>query len=216
MRAGIFWQMALLMAGSFVFCAGCIGPHYTRQEVIVSGREPPAIHGPHDPAIERNLSTHPWAKSPFPDRAAEVVVTLAKSAGIQGWKDYHMRAKAVGTVIQHELSSNGFLTMDVRLRSLTLNRVPIPLIGTRYMRFEIFLGKVSVDKEISDCTNELVAGQGKFVWDSDGWFEIHPQRTGDVRPLTPPQHTVSSTHDDWGTMNDDMENKVQVSGVCTF
>lgn len=186
MRVGIRVLMVLAMAVSLL-CTGCIGPHYTSKELIVSGKQPPAIRGSRDPAIEANLSTHPWTKSPLPDRAAEVVVTIAKSAGIQGWKDYHLHAKATGEVVQHELSSNGFLTMDIRLRSLILNRTRIQWSGTRYMRFEIFLGKVSVDKEIYDYTNELVFGQGKFVWDSDGWFEIHPQRTGDVRPVTPPR-----------------------------
>lgn len=169
-----------------MLCTGCIGPHYTNKEVIVSGRQPPYIRGPHDPAIVANLSTNCWAKSPLPDRAAEVVVTVAKSAGIQGWRDYHMHAKATGVVIQHEISSNGFFTMDIRLQTLTLNRVPIRWPGTRYMRFEIFLGKLSVDKAIHDETNEPIVGQGKFVWDSDGWFEIHPQRTGDVQPAPAP------------------------------
>lgn len=176
---------ALLATGLIMSCAGCIGPHYSKKELIVSGRQPPHIHGPHDPAIEANLSTHPWPKSPFPDRAAEVVVTVAKSAGIQGWKDYHMWARARGEVIQHEFSSNGFLTVDVGLESLTINHVRVPLPGPRYMRFEIFLGKVSVDKAIYTKTNAMIFGQGKFVWDSDGWFEIHPQKTGDVE-LSPP------------------------------
>lgn len=192
MKAGITKFLAILTMAGAVFCAGCIGPHYTKKEVIVSGRQPPPIRGPHDPAIAANLSTNLWAKSPLPDRAAEVVVTLAKSAGIQGWKDYHMHAKATGVVVQHELSSNGFLTMDVRLRSLILNRTRVRWNGTRYLRFEIFLGKVSVDKEIQDQTNELIFGQGKFVWDSDGWFEIHPQKTGDVRPVTPPASAVAA------------------------
>jgi hypothetical protein len=174
-----------------MFCAGCIGPHYTKKEVIVDGKQPPRIRGPHDPAIEANLSTHPWAKSPLPDRAAEVVVTVAKSAGIQGWKDYHLRARARGLVVQHEFSSNGFLTMDVQLQSLTINRVQIPLRGPRYMRFEIFLGKVSVEKAIYAETNAWIVGQGKLVWDSDGWFEIHPQKTGDVQPAPPVPHEPS-------------------------
>jgi hypothetical protein len=187
MRIGIQMVLAAVTLAALMVCAGCIGPHYTKKELIVSGRQPPAIHGPSDPAIVTNLSTQPWPKSPLPDRAAEVVATLAKSAGVQGWKDYHMHAKATGEVVQHELSSNGFLTMDVRLRSLILNRTRIRWSGTRYMRFEIFLGKVSVDKEIYDRTNELIFGQGKFVWDSDGWFEIHPQKPGDVRPVTLPR-----------------------------
>lgn len=181
MRASIIKFLAVFVMAASIFCAGCIGPHYTNKELIVSGRQPPRVRGPHDPAIEANLSTNCWAKSPLPDRAAEVVVTVAKSAGVQGWKDYHMRAKATGVVVQHEISSNGFFTMDVRLQSLVINRVPIRWPGTRYMRFEIFLGKVSVDKIIRDETNEMIVGMGKFVWDSDGWFEIHPQKTGDVK-----------------------------------
>ena len=185
MTLGIKWVLGVCLTASAIFCAGCIGPHYTNKELILSGKQPPDIRGPHDPAIEANLSTNPWPKSPFPDRAAEVVVSLAKSAGVQGWKDYHMHAKARGEVIQHEFSSDGFLTLDIGLHSLTINQVSIPLPGPRYMRFEIFLGKVSVDKAIYRETNTMIVGQGKFVWDSDGWFEIHPQRTGDV-VLAPP------------------------------
>ena len=191
MRAGTVRVLTVVTVAVSLLCAGCIGPHYTNKELLVSGRQPPQIRGPHDPAIVANLSTNCWKKSPLPDRAAEVVVTVAKSAGIQGWKDYHMHAKATGVVIQHELSSNGFMTTDIRLQTLTLNRVPIHWHGTRYMRFEIFLGKVSVDKTIHDETNELIVGQGKLVWDSDGWFEIHPQKTGDVQPVPPLPHEAN-------------------------
>lgn len=188
MRVMRKWSLPLGTIATLILWAGCIGPHYTKKDILVSGRPAPHLHGPHDPAIETNLTTNLWTKSPLPDRAAEVVVTVAKSAGIQGWKDFHMRAKATGVVLQHELSSNGFLTMDIRLWTLTLNHVQIPLTGPpKYMRFEVFLGKVSVDKEIYDSTNEVISGQGKFVWDSDGWFEIHPQKTGDIHPITPPR-----------------------------
>lgn len=170
---------------AWIACAGCIGAHYSKHELLVNGKEPPEIRGPKDPAIEANLSTNAWPKSPLPDRAAEVVVTLAKSAGIQGWKDYHLHAKATGTVIQHEFSSNGFLTMDLRLKSLVISHTSIPLHGPRYMRLEIFLGKVDVDKGIYTNADAHVVAEGKFVWDSDGWFEIHPQHTGDVR-FAPP------------------------------
>jgi hypothetical protein len=49
---------------------------------------------------------------------------------------------------------------------------------------EIFLGRVSADKALRHETNELVSAEGKLVWDEDGWFEIHPQRTADVRRLS--------------------------------
>jgi hypothetical protein len=164
---------------------GCIGPHYSQHNILVSGKLAPPIRGPRDPAIVTNLTTNLWAKSPLPDRAAEVGVTWAKSAGIQGWKDYHMHAKVVGTVMQHEFSSNGFLTMDLRLNSLTVKRIPIHFNGTRYIRLEIYLGKVSVAAAVYERTNVLVVAQGKLVWDSDGWFEIHPQKTGDVELIPP-------------------------------
>jgi hypothetical protein len=171
-----------------LLCPGCIGPHYSEHELIVNGKQPPVIRGPRDPAIEANLTTNLWTKAPFPDRAAEVGVTLAKSAGIQGWKDYHLNARATGVAVQHEFASNGFLTMDLRLQSLTLNRVRIPIRGTKFMRCEIFLGKVSVGKLVYEETNPVVIVYGKFVWDSDGWFEIHPQQTGDVGLAPPPHH----------------------------
>lgn len=167
-------------------CSGCIGPHYSEHELLVDGKQPPVIRGPRDPAIEANLTTNLWTKAPLPDRAAEVVVTLAKSSGIQGWKDYHMNARATGIAVQHEFSSNGFLTMDLRLQSLTLDHTRVPVHGTKYMRCEIFLGKVSVAKPVYEETNPAVIAQGKFVWDSDGWFEIHPQETGDVGLAPPP------------------------------
>jgi len=164
---------------------GCIGPHYSQNNIIVSGKPAPRIRGPRDPAIAANLTTNLWAKSPLPDRAAEVGVTLFKSAGVQGWKDYHMRAKVIGTVMQHEFSSNGFLTMDLRINSLMVKRVPIHFTGVRYIRLEIFLGKVSVAAAVYERANARVVAQGKFVWDSDGWFEIHPQKTGDVELIPP-------------------------------
>jgi hypothetical protein len=181
------WILIISIALSFL-CSGCIGPHYTEHELIVDGKQPPAITGPRDPVIKANLTTNLWTKAPFAGRAAEVGATLAKSAGIQGWKDYHMRARATGIAVQHEFASNGFLTMDLQLQSLTVDRKRIPLHGTKYMRVEIFLGKVSVEKPVYQETNPVVIAQGKFVWDSDGWFEIHPQETGDVALAPPVEH----------------------------
>ena len=83
MRASMTKFLAVVAMAASIFCAGCIGPHYTNKEVLVLGRQPPHIRDPHDPAIEAHLSTNCWAKSPFPDRAAEVVVTVAKSAGFK-------------------------------------------------------------------------------------------------------------------------------------
>lgn len=170
----------LLWTGLLLVCGGCIAPYYTKYPVVFVGKPPPQISGPHDPAIEQNLSTQPWHKSLLGAEVGVVVVWF-KSLGFNGWKDFHLHAKAQGPVVLHQISSSGFFTVDIRLNSLTVEDVPIPITGPRYMRLEIFLGRVDVDKAMRHETNEVITAEGKLAWDSDGWFEIHPQKTGDVR-----------------------------------
>jgi len=167
-------------AGFILICAGCIGPHYPEHQLVLFGKAAPIVLGPHDPAIAQNLTTNLWAKSNFPDRAAEVGVTPFKAMGIQGWKDYHIHAQARGYVMQQEVASSGFRTVDLRLASLTVDNVRVRWKGTRFMRVEIFLGKVFVNPAILDNTNALLCVEGKLVWDEDGWFEIHPQNSGAI------------------------------------
>ena len=174
-------SVSSVCAGCFLIGAGCVSPHYSEHQLVLNGKDAPVIRGPRDPAIAQHLTTNLWAKSNFPDRAGEVGVTPFKAMGVQGWKDFHLHASARGHVIQHEVSSNGYRTVDMRLESLRLNKVHVHWKGTRYMRVEIFLGKVQVDPAILDITNALLHVEGKLVWDEDGWFEIHPERTGDVR-----------------------------------
>ena len=163
-----------------ILCSGCIGPRYSEHDLIVSGKPAPQIHGPRDPALQASLSTNLWPRQPFPGRAAEVGTTLFKGARIQGWKDYHMDAQATGVALQHQFASGPYLTIDLRLQSLTVKRAPIPLHGPRYMRVVIFLAKASVADAVYERTNPVVVARGKLVWNFDGWFEIHPQKTGDV------------------------------------
>ena len=160
--------------------SGCIGPRYTEHDIVVSGKPAAKIRDPRDPALQASLSTNLWPRQPFPGRAAEVGTTLFKSAGIQGWKDYHMNACAIGVALQHEYSSGPYLTIDLRLKSLTVKGVRVPLHGPRYMRVVIFLPKASVAPAVHKRTYPLIIAQGKLVWNFDGWFEIHPQKTGDV------------------------------------
>lgn len=175
-------SILVVWTGMLLLCAGCIGPHYTRYQLILFGKAPPAITGPHDPMIEKNLSTRPWPTIHFHTRFANIGNVWFKSMGIRGWKDFHLNAKARGAVIQHATSSGGFLTVDMLLDSLTADGVPIHFRGKRYMRLEIFLPQVPVDLRIFDQPDLRVVARGKLVWDSDGWFEIHPQKPGDVEP----------------------------------
>lgn len=155
--------------------------------MIVNGKPAPKIHGPRDPALPANLTTNFWASQPFLGSAAEVGTTLFKSAGIQGWKDYHMNARATGIVLRHEFTSGPYLTMDMSLQSLTVKHVAVPVQGLKYMRVVIFLANVSVAAAVYERTNPVVVARGKLVWNFDGWFEIHPQKTGDVElaPVVP-------------------------------
>ena len=142
MKLAFVKWVSRLCAGVFLIGAGCVGPHYSEHQLVLYGKDAPLIRGPRDPAIARHLTTNLWAKSNFPDRAAEVGVTPFKAMGVQGWKDFHLHARARGHVMQHEVSSNGFRTVDLRLESLTVDNVRVHWKGTRFMRVEIFLGKV--------------------------------------------------------------------------
>jgi hypothetical protein len=175
-------KLRVCLAGLAVLllCSGCIGPHYSEHEIVLCGKAAPRIGGPCDPALQANLSTHPWPRQPFLGRAAEVGTTLFKDARIQGWEDYRMSARATGTALLHQLSSGPYLTVDLRLQSLTVQGVPVPLPGPRYMRVVVFLAKASVAADVLKRPNSVVRAQGKLVWNFDGWFEIHPQKTGDV------------------------------------
>lgn len=169
----LLWS-AILLAG-----AGCVAPHYREHQLILFGKSPPFITDPYDPAIAQNLSAKPWPKSPFGPELGVGVVPF-KSIGIQGWHDYHMIAKARGPVVLRQISSSGFLTVDLRLDSLKLDDVPVPITNPRYMRLEIYLPRVLVEDSIRRETNEVLTVEGKLAWDCDGWFEIHPQKSGDV------------------------------------
>jgi hypothetical protein len=182
--------MCLAGLAVFFLCNGCIGPQYTNHDIVVSGKPAPKLQGPRDPALQANLSTNSWPSQPFAGRAAEVGTTLFKSAGIQGWKDYHMSALATGVTVQHEYTSGPYLTIDLRLQSLMVKHVVVPLRGRRYMRVVIFLPKASADPAVYKQTNSVVLAKGKLVWNFDGWFEIHPREKGDVTLL----QAVVDTH----------------------
>ena len=162
-------------------CMGCVGPMYHDNNLIICGKSAPKISGPYDPALQANLSTNMWAPQPFLGSFAEVGTVSIKSSGIQGWKDYHMDARAIGVSLQRKFTSGPNLTIDLRLQSLTVKNIPVPLNRPSYMRVVLFLMKTSVASAVYERTNSVIIARGKLVWNSDGWFEIHPQRTGDVR-----------------------------------
>lgn len=172
----------ILLAGLLMFaCVGCIGPWYHDHNLIITGKAAPKISGPGDSALQASLSTNMWAPQPFIGSAIEVGTVSIKSSGVQGWKDYHMEAQAIGVSLQRKFTSGPNLTIDIRLQSLTVKGIPVPLSRLCYMRVVLFLVKTSVAAAVYERTNPVIVAQGKLVWNSDGWLEIHPQKSGDVQ-----------------------------------
>ena len=171
----------LLLIGGCLLLNGCVAPYYTNHQLILFGKATPTITGLDVPAIQRNLSTIPAPKVNRITMLTDFSTIPLKCLGIQGWKDFHLNAEARGTVVQHQLSSDRILTVDLRLISLEINGTPIPMSNGRFIRCEIYRGKVRVDKRVLARTNAVMVVKGKLVWDTDGWFEIHPQGRGDVR-----------------------------------
>ena len=170
----------LVLLGVCLLGGGCVAPHYTKHQLIISGKAAPTIAGLDIPAIQTNLCVAPVPKVSLVTMLTDFSTIPPKCMGIQGWKDFHLNAKARGIVVQHQLSSDRILTVDLRLKSLEVNGTSIPLSGDRFIRAEIYRGKVPVDKSEIAQKDALIIVQGKLVWDTDGWFEIHPQKSGDV------------------------------------
>ena len=167
--------------GGCLLLSGCVAPHYTKHQLIISGKAAPKISGLDVPAIQTNLSVTVVPKVNRITMLTDFSTIPVKCMGIQGWKDFHLDAEARGTVVQHQLSSDRILTVDLRLNSLAINGTSVPLPGDRFIRAEIYRGKVSVDKRRFAQKDAVMVVKGKLVWDTDGWFEIHPQGRDDVR-----------------------------------
>jgi len=170
-----------LCLGCCLLGGGCVGPHYTKHQFIISGKAAPTITGLDVPAIQTNLSVTVVPKVSRITMLTDFSTIPLKCMGIQGWKDFHLNAEARGTVAQHQLSSDRILTVDLRLISLEVNGTPIPMSNGRFIRCEIYRGKARVDKTMLARTNAVMVVKGKLVWDTDGWFEIHPQGRSDVK-----------------------------------
>jgi hypothetical protein len=173
--------VCFLLLGGCLLSSGCVAPHYTNHQFVIFGKAAPAVAGPDIPAIQKNLSVTPGPKVDLLTVVTGFATTPLKCMGLHGWKDYQLRAEARGIVVQHGVSSDRFLTVDLRLNSLEINGASIPLSDCNFIRLEIFLGKVPVEKSMFAEKDAVIVAKGKFVWDTDGWFEIHPQDRSDVR-----------------------------------
>lgn len=169
-----------LLLGGCLLGGGCVAPYCTKHQLIISGKAAPAIVGLDIPAIQTNLCVAPVPKVSTVTMLTDFSTIPLKCLGVQGWKDFHLDARARGTVVQHQLSSDRILTVDLKLNLLEVNGTPIPLPGDRFIRAEIYRGRARVDKLKIAQKDAVMIVKGKLVWDTDGWFEIHPQKSGDV------------------------------------
>lgn len=105
---------------------------------------------------------------------------LGKYLGIQGWHDYHMVAQADGVVEHQAGSTDGLYTIDLRLNSLTVAGTLIPLAKISYLRIEVF-PRAKRGAQLPVKVGDQLCISGKFMWDGDGFFEIHPPTGQDVQ-----------------------------------
>jgi len=144
------------------------------------GRKPPSA----GPLQESNLRASVNKKLTGVARGAGFVTTPFKRFGILGWRDMKTDAVALAEVVQAAASTDGFVTVDLRLENITLGGQPIPLKSTRFIRAEICVEALGLSRSERPCTGDKVRLSGRLLWDGDGFLEIHPQRRTDIEILS--------------------------------
>lgn len=134
-----------IFLGVCLFSGGCVGPHYTKHPLVIWGKCPPDIAIGGVASISRNVRTNAAPKVTLTDALTGFATTPLKCIGVQGWKDYEMRAEVHGIVVQNRVSTDRFFTVDLKLNSLMVCTDSIPLSDSNFIRLEIFLGNVPVD-----------------------------------------------------------------------
>ena len=180
-RMKIIFKASLLFLGCSLLCGACTGPHYRKHQLVLFGQRAPVLTEPIAASVQAHLATNPIPEAKWEGSASAVVVSVFKGFGVQGWTDFHLGAEAHGRVLYHRTSSDGFTTIDIKLNSLEVAGAIVPLPKYRFIRAEVFRGWVPLDKLVLDDIDTAIMIRGKLVWDNDGWFEIHPQKPGDVQ-----------------------------------
>lgn len=108
------------------------------------------------------------------------LTTPFKRLGVFGWTDMHFVAVATGDVEQASESTDQFLTVDLRLDSLSINSTPLSLSEPKFIRAEICLADVQLCEKRKPTAKQKVRITGRLMWDGDGFLEIHPRSPEDV------------------------------------
>jgi hypothetical protein len=113
-------------------------------------------------------------------RASGIVTTyLGKLLGIQGWRDYHLRGRVKGSVVQAAGSTDFLYTIDLQIEEMHLGDTLVSLdANPRFIRVEVFpFARIGVPLPVK--AKDEVCVSGKLMWDADGFLEIHPKKRRD-------------------------------------
>jgi hypothetical protein len=105
---------------------------------------------------------------------------LGKMLGIQGWRNYRMDARVSGSVTHASGSDDGFYTIDIEIDALNVNGASELGAKGRFIRVET-LPWVRPGAPLPVKSQESVCIFGGLWWDADGFLEIHPRRSTDVK-----------------------------------
>lgn len=180
-KASWLRNLVLLCGLAAVAClvGGCGCTLYSNRLLV--GRRPPPVDGAKLGARLRSQVNRPLSRFA---RRAGVLSTPFKRLGIFGWRDSGLWVVAAGEVVQAAWSTDGFVTADLRLESLTVAGEAVALPGTRYLRAEICEHAIGLAKADRPCAGDRVRLAGRLMWDGDGWFEVHPQTRDAVAILS--------------------------------
>jgi hypothetical protein len=118
------------------------------------------------------------------DQVSALVTTqFGKCIGINGWRRYHFRVWATGTVKQAATSWDGLRTVDILVENFndvpgSPNRHPPPY----YIRAEI-IRRVWKHVDHPPTCGDYIRVEGELHWDGHGFLEIHPSQISDLRYL---------------------------------
>jgi hypothetical protein len=142
-------------------------------------RHPPEIHDAADVGAELRSTSNP--KLNFLAHSTGILTTyLGKMLGIQGWHNYHMDARVSGNVTHASGSDDGFYTIDIAIDGFVVDGQPATKAKGRFIRVEM-LPWVRPGAPLPVGSGDPVCILGGLWWDADGFLEIHPRKSADMK-----------------------------------
>jgi len=115
------------------------------------------------------------------DRTSGGLTTpLGKNMGLRGWVDLGRAVGVSGEVLHAAYSTDKFYTVDLRIRSISLDGIPLEIAGERFIRAEICMACIRLPEASWPQAGNRVHLAGKLKWDADGFLAVHPQRPDNI------------------------------------